>query len=374
MGGFTDNKTVSSQDKNRNMDTLDYTIKVARCEQSTIKQVDWDNISFGKEFSDHMLIMDYKDGAWQMPEIMPFGPIPMHPSMSAIHYGQSIFEGMKAYRTINGDSVIFRPDKNAQRFRLSAKRMCMPEIPEDLFLFCLHELLKVDQDWISDKPENSLYIRPFMFSTDGYTGVKISNTYRFMIFTCPSGAYYKEPLAVKIEEKYSRAVQGGVGNVKAAGNYGLSLYPTQLAAEEGYQQIIWTDGRTHKYIDEAGTMNVLFVIDGKLVTPEESTDTILHGVTKRSVIELAKDWGITVEERKISVEEVVAALKNGTMTEAFGAGTAATIAPIKSIGFRDVHYDLPDNGNGPFIAKMSKGLEDIKFGRVEDKFDWVVNV
>lgn len=356
------------------MNTIDYTVKITKNEKSKLNQIDWQNLGFGDVFSDHMLIMDYKDGKWQEPEILPFGPVPMHPSISAIHYGQSIFEGMKAYRTDEGKSVVFRPDKNATRFRLSAKRMCMPEIPEELFLFCLNQLLRVDDAWISNRPENSLYIRPFMFSTDGHTGVKVSKTYRFMIFTCPAGAYYKDPLSVKIEEEYSRAVQGGVGNVKAAGNYGLSLYPTELAKKDGYQQIIWTDGRTHKYIDEAGTMNVMFVVDGKLWTPAEDTDTILHGVTKRSVIELAKDWGMTVEERKISVEEVVEALRNGSMTEAFGAGTAATIAPIKQIGFRGEHFDLPNNGKGDFSQKMGKALEDIKFGRVPDKFGWVKEI
>lgn len=356
------------------MNTIEHTIKINKKDSSTAQQVDWENIGFGDVFSDHMLIMDYKDGKWQTPEIKPFGPISMHPSMSAIHYGQSIFEGMKAYRTDEGTPVIFRPDKNAKRFQLSAKRMCMPEIPEDLFLFCLHELLRIDDAWISNRPENSLYIRPFMFATDGYTGVKVSQSYRFMIFTCPAGSYYKDPLAVKIEEKYSRAVQGGVGNVKAAGNYGLSLYPTKLAKDEGYQQIIWTDGRTHQFIDEAGTMNVMFIIDGKLVTPAEDTDTILHGITKRSVIELAKEMGIAVEERRISVEEVIESLRNGRMTEAFGAGTAATIAPIYQIGYRGEHFDLPNNGIGTFATKMGKTLEDLKFGRIPDKLGWIVNV
>ena len=355
------------------METSKYTIKATKASNSKINEVDWDNIPFGRVFSDHMLVMDYKNGKWEEPEIIPFGDMVLHPAVSAIHYGQSIFEGMKAYRTVDGEPVIFRPEMNAKRFRKSAHRMCMADISEDLFLYCLDELLKFDDEWVPKKSTNSLYIRPFMFATDGYTGIKPSETYRFMIFTCPVGSYYTEAINVKIEENFSRAAEGGVGAAKAAGNYAASLYPAKLEQDKGFHQLIWTDAKTHEYIEEAGTMNILFVIDGKLITPAES-DTILAGISKRSVIELAQDWGMPVEERKVSVKEVIQALEDGRMTEAFGAGTAATIAPIKMIGFRDKEYNLPGVEKREFSKRVLEGLDNIKYGRIEDRFGWIKKI
>jgi branched-chain amino acid aminotransferase len=356
------------------METSKYTIKTTRTTKSKINEVDWSNIPFGRVFSDHMLVMDYIDGEWTEPEIMPFGDIAVHPATSAIHYGQSIFEGMKGYRLIDGDAVIFRPEMNAKRFRKSAKRLCMADIPEDLFLYCLDELLKFDNEWIPEERANSLYIRPFMFATDSFLGIKPSKNYRFMIFTCPVGSYYTEPINVKIEEKYARAAEGGVGAAKAAGNYAASLYPAKLSQDQGFHQLIWTDAKTHEYIEEAGTMNILFVIDGKILTPSEDTDTILEGITKRSVVELAKDWGIPVEERKITVKEVIQALEEGRMTEAFGAGTAATIAPIKMIGFRGKEYHLPGEEKRTLSKKILEELDNIKAGKIEDRFGWIKKV
>ncbi|RFC53875.1 branched-chain amino acid aminotransferase [Brumimicrobium aurantiacum] len=355
------------------METSQYTIKKTRTKNSKIDQVDWDNIPFGKLFSDHMLIMDYKDGKWQEPEIVPFENLSLHPATSAIHYGQSIFEGMKAYRTVDGEPVVFRPEKNAQRFRKSAHRMCMADIPEDLFIYCLEELLKFDDEWVPKKDTNSMYIRPFMFATDGYTGIKPSDTYRFMIFTCPVGSYYTEAINLKIEENYTRAAYGGVGAAKAAGNYAASLYPAKLAQDEGFHQLIWTDAQTHEYVEEAGTMNILFVIDGKLVTPKES-DTILAGITKRSVIEVAQDWGMTVEERKISVKEIIESIEDGSLTEAFGAGTAATIAPVKMIGYKGKKYELPGEEKRTFSKKVVEELDGMKYGKIEDRFGWVKKI
>jgi len=355
------------------METSKYTIKATKTSNSKINEVDWDNIPFGRVFSDHMLVMDYKNGKWEEPEIIPFGDMVLHPAVSAIHYGQSIFEGMKAYRTVDGEPVIFRPEMNAKRFRKSAHRMCMADISEDLFLYCLDELLKFDDEWVPKKSTNSLYIRPFMFATDGYTGIKPSETYRFMIFTCPVGSYYTEAINVKIEENFSRAAEGGVGAAKAAGNYAASLYPAKLEQDKGFHQLIWTDAKTHEYIEEAGTMNILFVIDGKLITPAES-DTILAGISKRSVIELAQDWGMPVEERKVSVKEVIQALEDGRMTEAFGAGTAATIAPIKMIGFRDKEYNLPGVEKREFSKRVLEELDNIKYGRIEDRFGWIKKI
>lgn len=366
-------KSLYSQHINKAMEISKYTIKAKHTKNSKINEVNWDDIPFGRVFSDHMVVLDYQDGKWGEPEILPFENISLHPATSAIHYGQSVFEGMKAYRTDDGEAVTFRPEKNAQRFRNSAQRMCMADIPEELFLYCLDELLKFDEQWIPKRKKDSMYIRPFMFATDGYIGIKPSESYRFMIFTCPVGSYYTEEINLKIEEKYSRAAEGGVGAAKAAGNYAASLYPAQLAQKEGFHQLIWTDAETHEYIEEAGTMNIVFIIDGVLVTPAES-DTILAGITKRSVIELAQDWGMPVEERKVTVKEVIKALEDGSMSEAFGAGTAATIAQINMIGFRGKEYILPGEERRSFSKKVVEELDNIKFGRTEDRFGWVKKV
>jgi branched-chain amino acid aminotransferase len=349
-------------------------IKVTRTTQSKINQVDWDNLPFGKVFSDHMLVMDFKNGEWCEPEVVPFADLKLHPATSAIHYGQSIFEGLKAYRSVSGDVVIFRPNMNAKRFRESCERMCMPEIPEDLFLACVDKMVEVDSDWIPNKSGYSLYIRPFLFATDDYIGIKPSDTYKFMIFTCPVGAYYSEPLSVKIEEKYTRASLGGVGRAKTAGNYAASLYPAKLGKDQGFHQLVWTDGVEHKYIEESGTMNIMFVIDGKLITPSEDSDTILRGITKRSVVEVAKDWGMPVEERKVSVDELLDAVRSGRLTEIFGAGTAATIAHIQRLGYRDEVFDLPAIESREFSNKVYNYLNNLKLGIVPDKFGWVRKV
>lgn len=353
-------------------DTLN--IKVNKTTNSKINQVDWENLPFGKVFSDHMLVMDYKDGQWQEPVIEPFGEISFHPATSAIHYGQSIFEGLKAYKNINGEVRIFRPDMNAKRFIESCERMCMPIIPEQLFVECVRKLIEIEQDWIPNREGYSLYIRPFMFATDEFVGIRPSDTYKFMIFTCPVGAYYSEPVRVKIEEHYTRAAEGGVGRAKAAGNYGASLFPAKKGQAQGFHQMLWTDAKTHEYIEESGTMNVMFMINDVLVTPSEDSDTILRGITKRSVIEVAQSWGIKVEERKVTVKEIVDGIKNGSVTECFGAGTAATIAHILKMGFRDEVLELNPIENRPFSLKMSQFLDDLKSGKIEDSFGWTLKV
>jgi branched-chain amino acid aminotransferase len=349
-------------------------IKVTPTQHSKINEVNWENLPFGKVFSDHMLVMEYHNGAWHEAEIVPFGPVPMHPAMSAIHYGQSIFEGMKANRTVDGEVVIFRPDMNAKRFAESCERMCMPTIPEDVFVELVRKLVDVEKAWIPSKEGYSLYIRPFMFATDEFIGIKPSETYKFMIFTCPVGAYYNEPVNVLIEEYYTRASEGGVGRAKVAGNYGASLFPARKGQVRGYHQLLWTDGKTHQFVEESGTMNICFMIDGKLVTPSEDSDTILRGVTKRSVVEVAEHWGIPVEERKVTVAELVEANKNGTLTEAFGAGTAATIAHIAKIGYRDTDLVLPPIDGRDFSLKVHAFLDDMKAGEVEDPFGWIYKV
>tara|TARA_B110000285_G_scaffold137034_1_gene153441 strand:- start:1360 stop:2430 length:1071 start_codon:yes stop_codon:yes gene_type:complete len=347
-------------------------IKIKKSLRSRITDVDWDNLPFGKVFSDHMLVMDYKDGQWEDAEIMPFEDLQMHPATSAIHYGQSIFEGMKANKDEDGNVLIFRPHLNAKRFTESCERMCMPAIAEEVFVDLIKEVVDLDRDWIPNKPGYSLYIRPFMFATDDFIGIKPSDTYKFIIFTCPVGAYYTAPVNVKIEEYYTRAAQGGVGRAKTAGNYAASLYPAKLAQEQGFHQLIWTDAAEHKYIEESGTMNIVFEIDGKMVTPSEDMDTILRGVTKRSVVEIAKHWGITVEERKVTVEEVVNALREGRVTDAFGAGTAATIAQIAKIGFRDELFELPSIESRTTSNKIKTYLTDLKSGKIEDELNWLV--
>ncbi len=349
-------------------------IKVTQTTHSHIDQVDWDNLPFGKIFSDHMLVMDYKDGEWQQPEIVPFGNLSLHPATSAIHYGQSIFEGMKANRSTNGDILIFRPDMNAQRFRESCERMCMPIVPDEMFVELVRKMVEVDADWVPNREGYSLYIRPFMFATDEFVGIRPSETYKFIVFTCPVGAYYSEPVNVKIEEFYTRASVGGVGRAKTAGNYGASLYPAKQGQLKGFHQLVWTDGIEHKYIEESGTMNIVFVIDGKLITPSEDADTILRGVTKRSVLDIAKQWNIPVEERKVSVEEIVTAMRNGTLQDAFGAGTAATIAHIAKIGYRDEVFNLPPIEGREISNKIRNYLDDLKAGKVEDAFGWCLKV
>lgn len=349
-------------------------IKITKVEESRINTVDFNNLPFGKFFSDHMFEMDFADGKWQTPTIVPFANLSLHPATSAIHYGQSIFEGLKAQKGENGEVLIFRPDMNAKRFNQSALRMSMEPIPEELFLEGLKALLDLDRDWVSAKEGQSLYIRPFMFATDDYVGIRPSEKYKFLIITSPVGAYYSEPVPVKIETYYTRAAQGGVGKAKAAGNYAASLYPAKLAAEEGYRQLIWTDAKTHEYIEEAGTMNVVFVINDTVITPSEENDTILQGITKKSVLQIAREWGYTVEERKITVAEIIEALKAGTVQDAFGAGTAATIAHISLIGFEGVNYDLPPVETRVLSNRIKNHITDYKKGRVEDKYNWLMRV
>ncbi len=353
------------------MATDNMQLEITKIDQSRINSVDWDNLPFGKVFSDHMLIMDYKDGAWQKPSIEPFENLSLTPATSVLHYGQTIFEGMKAYKNKEGEVFLFRPKQNAKRFNQSATRMCMPEIPEDVFVDFIKTLVDIDRMWIPEKEGYSMYIRPFMIATDPYVGIRPSSTYKFMIFTCPVGSYYTEPVRVKIETEYTRAAHGGTGAAKAGGNYAASLYPAKLAQEQGYQQLIWTDAQEHKYIEEAGTMNVVFQIGNRIITPK-SSDTILDGVTRKSVIEIARDWGYEIEERKVTVEEIITAIKNNELVDAFGAGTAATIAPIQTINFEGVDYELPEVSSRDFSNKVLEYLNLYKHGKTEDKFNWIV--
>lgn len=348
-------------------------IAIKPIQESRITSIDFNNLRFGREFSDHMFVMDYRDGKWQNAEIRPYEAISMSPATSVIHYGQSIFEGMKAYRTDEGKVLLFRPNENIKRMNASAERMCMPSIPKELFNEALLELVKLDSAWVPDIPGGALYIRPFMFATDEYIGVKPSDSYKFIIFTCPVGNYYTEPVKVKIETVFSRACEGGVGRAKAAGNYASALYPARKAQEAGYHQLIWTDAKEHKYIEESGTMNVMFIIDDKLMTPPTS-GTILPGITRTSVLQIARDWGMDVEETSIHIDTVLDALEDGRLTDAFGVGTAATIAQIELIGYHGKDYQLPPIDSREFSNNIYKYLEDLKRGRVADKYGWNVEV
>jgi len=348
-------------------------ISVTKTSKSRVSEQDINNVPFGKCFSDHMLVAEYADGKWQSASIRPYANEPLSYATSALHYGQAIFEGMKAYKNEKGEVSLFRPLDNFKRLNKSAVRMAMPEVPEDLFMNGLLELIKLDSDWVPSSETGSLYIRPFLIATDEAIGVKISDTYKFIIITCPAGKYYGEPIKVLVETNFYRAVKGGVGFVKAAGNYGRSLYPTKLAQQKGYQQVIWTDSETQQYFEESGTMNVMFVIGDKLLTPALS-DTILDGVTRSSVLALARDWGMQVEERKVSIKEVFEAIDNGTLKEVFGCGTAATIAHIVGIGHNGKDFALPAVSERKFSPRVDETLRNIRKGRLEDKFNWMVKV
>ena len=351
--------------------TLD--ISINKISNSRISQYDINDVPFGKCFSDHMFVAEYSDGEWNKASIMPYADVPLSYATSSLHYGQAIFEGMKAYKNDAGEVSLFRPFENINRMNKSAIRMAMPEIPVDFFMNALNELIRLDSSWVPSSEYGSLYIRPFLISTDEAIGVKISDTYKFIIITCPAGKYYSEPVKVLVETTYSRAVHGGVGFVKAAGNYGRSLYPTKLAQQKGYHQVIWTDSQTHEYFEESGTMNVMCVIEETLITPA-LIDTILDGVTRKSVLELARVWGIKVEERKVSIKEVFEAHENGTLKEVFGCGTAATIAQIISIGYNGKDYELAPIADRKFSNKVDEALRKIRKGKIEDKMNWMIKI
>lgn len=345
-------------------------IQLEKTDHSRIDALDPTNIEFGKLYSDHQFAVEYDGSQWKNAKISEYKPMEISPASPALHYGISIFEGLKAYKHDGGKIAIFRPDKNLERMNISAERMCMPAIPEELYYESLDMLLDLDRSWVPGLSNTSLYIRPFMFSDDDYIGIRPSQTFRYMVITCPVGAYYPKPVKVMIEKQYVRAVQGGSGYCKTGCNYGPAIYPAQLAHQKGYDQLIWTDGREHKYIEESGTMNIMLLIDDTLVTPELG-DTILNGITRDSVLTLARDWGMKVEERKIEVTEVIEAAASGRLREAFGAGTAATIAQIETIGFNGRDYELPPVSEREFSPKVLRTLDAIKLGKEEDKFGWL---
>lgn len=348
-------------------------IAINKTSSSRLSEVDFDNLVFGKQYSDHMFVADFDGENWTKLQITPYQNLAMSPATCALHYGQAIFEGLKAFKNKKGETLVFRPDQNFERFNRSALRMSMPEVPREIFFEGLNQLLTLDSAWIPTQEGSSLYIRPFMIATDEFIGLKSSTTYKFIIFTCPVGAYYAKPVKVKIETEYTRAAKGGVGAAKTAGNYAASLYPTELAKKQGYDQIIWTDSKDHKYIEEAGSMNIMFLIGDTLITPK-SSDTILAGITRRSVVDVVRDWGIKVEERQVSLAEVITAIENKTLKEAFGVGTAATISSIEVIAYDGIDYQLPKVEDRILEKRILAELNGLKRGKVEDTRNWMYKV
>ncbi len=347
-------------------------IEIQRVKKSKIDAVDFNNLPFGSVYSDHMLTCDFVDGRWQTPKVEPFAPISLDPSAKIFHYGQSIFEGMKAYKDADGNMMLFRPLENCKRLNKSAERLVIPQIPEDIFMDGLKKLLEIDSAWIPTYEGSSLYIRPFMFATGNGFHASPADAYKFVICTAPSGAYFAGKVKVLIEEKYARAANGGVGYAKAGGNYAAQFYPTQLAIEKGYNQVIWTDDNTHQFIEEAGAMNIFIRINDTLITSPTS-DRILDGITRKSILQIAEDNGIQTEVRKISVGEVVDAAKNGNLKEMFGAGTAAVISPIAGFGYQENDFDLPELEN-PYAQQLKKLITDIQTNKTEDPYGWRIMV
>ena len=343
-------------------------IKVTQIEKSKISTIDFDNLSFGTVFSDHMMVCDYKNGQWQQAEIKPYEPFTFDPSASVFHYGQALFEGMKAYKGENNEVFLFRPDQNIKRFNKSSERMAIPEFPEDLFLEGLNQLLRLDADWIPQGEGQSLYVRPFVIATEPCIQANPSKEYRFAIICSPVSSYFSGAVKVKIENHYSRATPGGFGYAKAAGNYGGQFYPTELAKAEGFHQIIWTDAVSHQYIEEAGTMNVFVRIGDTLIT-NPTSDTILDGVTRKSLIQLAKDLNIPLEVRPIAISELIEASAKGELLELFGAGTAAVISLIETFNYKGQNYQV-ENGANSYALKLKKALTDIQLNRAEDLHQW----
>jgi len=348
-------------------------ITVTKIERSKLQDIDFANLPFGKYFTDHMLEADFENGEWKNAEIKPYQPLLLSPSVAALHYGQAIFEGIKAYKDRQGNAFIFRPYDNFRRFNISAERMQMPVLPEDLFVEGMRQLVAIDKNWIPQKENHSLYIRPLMFSSDELIGVRPSDNYKFIIILSPTGPYYSAPMRIYVEENYVRAVQGGVGYAKTAGNYAAAMYATAQAKKKGYDQVLWTDAFEHKYVQEIGTMNVFFIVGNRALTPSLDTGTILDGVTRASTITLLKEMGFKVEERAISIDEIIDAYKAGTLKEVFGTGTAATISLIKELKYRDfvMQFDVEKWQTAPALKSW---LMDIREGRKEDKFGWMWKV
>ena len=347
-------------------------MKISKTNFSRLKTTDFNNLKFGTVFSDHMCICKYTNGKWGKMEIKPYGPLEMFPGSQILHYGQAVFEGMKAFKNDNNEVLLFRKNENFKRLNQSARRLSIPEIPEDVFMRGLNELVSIDSDWCKNDGGYSLYIRPFIYASSECIKASSSNEFTFVIITSPTTKYYAGDMHVVIEEHYSRAPKGGVGFTKAAGNYAASFFPTKQANSNGFQQVIWTDAVEHQYIEESGTMNIWFRIGDKLITPSLS-DSILGGITRKSLIVLSKDNGIDVEERKIKVSEILDANQRGLLKEAFGSGTAVTVNPINSITYNNIRMNL-DEQQDSYSLKLKSLLQGIQKGRIYDKYNWTEKV
>ena len=348
-------------------------IPVTKVERSKLLDTPLENVPFGRYFSDHMLEADYENGEWKNLEIKPYQPLLLSPSLAALHYGQAIFEGIKAYKDKSGNAFIFRPHENFRRFNISAERMQMPAIPEDIFIEGMRRLIELDKNWIPAKEDHSLYVRPFMFSSDEVIGVRPSDNYKFIIILSPTGPYYVAPMRIYVEEKYTRAAPGGVGYAKAAGNYGGSMLATAEAKRKGYDQVLWTDAFEHKYVQEIGTMNVFFIIGDTALTPDLNQGTILEGVTRDSAIVLLKEMGFKVEERPISIDDIIHAHRSGQLYEVFGTGTAATVTLIRELRYKDYVMEF-DTAKWKTAPELKKRLNDIRESRAEDKYGWMFKI
>jgi branched-chain amino acid aminotransferase len=348
-------------------------IIVTKTEQSKLKDINLENIPFGKYFTDHMLEVDYEDGEWKNAEIKPYQPLLLDPSLAALHYGQAIFEGIKAYKNEAGEVSIFRPLDNFKRFNISAERMQMPQVPEEIFMEGMRMLIELDKNWIPTQEDHALYIRPFMFSSDHMIGVRPSEKYKFMIILSPSGPYYSAPMRIYVEEHYVRAVPGGVGYAKAAGNYGGAMYATAQAKLKGYDQVLWTDAFEHKYVQECGTMNVFFIIGNTAITPDLQEGTILAGVTRDSTMVMLRDMGFDVQEKSLSIDDVISAYKAGILYEVFGTGTAATISMIKELRYKDfvMEFDVDSWKTAPEVKSR---LNAIRYGQAPDNHGWMLKI
>lgn len=352
---------------------MKYPIKITKTHNSRLPEVNFKNIPFGRVFSDHMFVAEYYDGAWHDFRIEPFGRFTIHPAAMALHYGQAIFEGMKASKSFDGKPMLFRPEMHAKRLNASAARMSMPAFPEDLFVEALHLLISIDADWIPPQEGSALYIRPFMFANDEFFGVKPSRTYKFIIFTGPVGPYYEHPVRLWAETRYVRAVPGGTGEAKAAGNYAGSLLPARLAQEKGFDQVMWLDGYKFKEIQEVGTMNIFFVIDGKVITPV-TDGAILKGITRDSILKILPEKGLDVEVRTLTIDEVVSAYEAGKLQEVFGSGTAAVVSYVSEIAYQNKLLKLPPLEDWKVAPMIKAHIDGLRAGKVEDKNGWVVPV
>jgi branched-chain amino acid aminotransferase len=348
-------------------------INITKVETSKLQDINLENLPFGRFFTDHMLEADYENGEWKNVEIKPYQPMLLEPSLAALHYGQAIFEGIKAYKDAEGNAFIFRPFDNFKRFNISAERMNMPVVPEEIFIEGMRMLIDLDKNWIPSMPDHSLYIRPFMFSSDPVIGVKPSDSYKFLIILSPTGPYYSAPMRIYVEETYTRAAPGGVGYSKNAGNYGGSMLATAMAKKQGYDQVLWTDAFEHKYLQEVGTMNVFFVIGNKAITPSLEDGTILAGVTRDSAMTVLAEMGLEVVEAKISIDELIAAHKSGELREVFGTGTAATISLIKELKYKDyiMHFDTDAWKIAP---ELKTRLNNIRNGITADTHGWMYKI